>query len=556
VADVTNDSRAQEFMKRQEQLAAQRSNFDSHWQEVARLVLPHKANFTSQSTPGQKRMDHVFDSTPISANERFAAAMQSMLTPATQRWHSLQPIDVGLEDDYEVKAWCDEVTKRMFGARYSPFAQFGQAIGEGFLCFGAFGNTVVFVDENKGKHLVYRAGNPEEFFFAENQFGVVDTIHRKFDLTARQCAMQFGTDKLPPSMRTALEQNPDRMFEILHVVTPREEAGYGARMYQGMSQASCYVSIDGKAILREGAYRSFPFAIGRYMTGPGEVYGRGPGMTALPDIKMLNEMAKTVIRIAQKIADPPLLAPEDGALQAFSLTPAAINFGAVDSQGRQLVHPLETGANLPLTFEVVDDVRKRINDVFHVSLFQILVEKPTGMTATEAMIRAQEKGALLAPVGQRAQNEFLGGLIARELDIMEMAGQLPPMPVQLLERGGRAALRVEYSAPVNQAQKAQVGVSILNYLNVAGGIAQQYPGVLDKIDFDEMMDELADVNGVPTKIMRTPEGVKAIRDQRTQQQDLSNAVAAAPQIASAAKDLSTAQANAGAQPSTLLPLIH
>ncbi len=54
--------------------------------------------------------------------------------------------------------------------------------------------------------------------------------------------------------------------------------------------------------------------LGRYTTGPKEVYGRSPAMTVLPEIKMVNEMSQTVLNAGQKALDPPLLLQEDGAL--------------------------------------------------------------------------------------------------------------------------------------------------------------------------------------------------------------------------------------------------
>ena len=41
-------------------------------------------------------------------------------------------------------------------------------------------------------------------------------------------------------------------------------------------------------MLDEGGYRTFPYAISRYVTAPGETYGRSPAMLALPSIKTLN----------------------------------------------------------------------------------------------------------------------------------------------------------------------------------------------------------------------------------------------------------------------------
>jgi hypothetical protein len=544
------------LLRRQQELEEGRANFDSHWQEVGDFVMPNSANFTTSLVPGDKRMTRIFDSTPISANERFAAAMQSMLTPATQRWHSLVPVDPRLEDNRAVRQWCDEATDILFACRYASRAQFGQAISEAFLSFGAYGNAVIFVDENVGKHLVYRAGHPSEHYFCESDFGVVDTMHRRFKLRAHQAKSKFG-DKLPEKIKTAAEKAPDTQFDFLHVVQPARMGAY-AGASRSMAFSSCYIAIDDKQIVRESGYRTFPYGIGRYQTAPGEQYGRGPGMTALPDIKMLNELKKDILRAGQLIVRPPLMLPNDGILGAFQTRPGSLNRGAVDDQGRQLVHPLQVGGDLGYGEEMLEQTRSRINDIYNVSLFQILVDKPSGMTATEALIRAQEKGALMAPPGQRVQGELLGGLIARELDILgpNAANLLPPLPMELIRAGGFGAIKTDYCGPINQAQKSQKGIGIQNFLSSLVPVMEVKPEVADAVDFDGVVAEMADVYDVPTTVLRSAAAVAAIRAGNAQRNDAAQLVQAAPLMGDAADKLARAQATAASSPNNLASLLQ
>lgn len=554
---------AEWLLRRQGMLEGQRANFDSHWEEVQRLVLPNMQGFQSERTPGDKRMEDVFDSTPITANEHFAAAQQSMLCPATERWHGLTAVDAYLEDDYEVRAWCDDAVDALFHARYAPRAQFGQAIGESLLCLGGFGNAVINIEEKRGEHLVYNAGHPREFFFAENQYGVIDTMHRRFRLTAGQAGEKFGEQSLPNAIVDAIKKSPDTHFDFLHVVMPKGEL-YGenaAAEAHGFDYPSCYISYEGKRLVRVAGYRTFPYAVGRYTTTAGDIYGRGPAITALPDIKMLNEMMKTTIRKAQMVVDPPILMPEEGVITAFSLHPGSLNYGLMNEDGKPMAMAFESKGNLELDLTMIQDVRHRIEAVFHVDLFRVLNEKPPNMTATEAMIRAQEKGALMAPAGQRMQGEFLGRLVWRELDILMTAGQLPPMPQSLVEAGGFSALKVEYTAPINQAQKAQKAVAINQYLASVGAIATaqanagRTTSIMDGVDFDEVNKEMHDASGAPEKILLSPEKVKQQRDKAEQAQATQVGLNAAVESGKAAKDWSTAQANASAQPPGLGALL-
>lgn len=544
------DSRADEIIRRQENMATDRAIFEQHWREIAERILPRKDQFRVNRQPGDKHTEKVFDATANLALERFAAAMESMLTPRTQRWHRLMVKDEDLNQDPEVRKYLDTVTDILFQVRYSPRANFASQAHEVYMDLGAFGTGALLIDDMVGQGIRYRSIPLNEYYIAENYQGVIDTLYRRYPMTARQAVQKFGEKRLPETVLKSLETKPDQNFDFIHCVQPNVELDKSRKDYRGMPYASFYVSIDGRSVVQEGGFHSFPYAVGRYVTGPKEVYGRSPAMTVLPDIKMLNEMSKVTIRAAHKQIDPPLLAQEDGVLQAFDMRPGAINFGAVNDQGQQMVHPLQTGARLDIGLEMMDQRRKVINDAFLVTLFQILVDAPQ-MTATEAMLRAQEKGALLAPTMGRQQSELLGPLIQRELDILGRAGALPPMPPVLAEFGGE--VDIEYVSPLNRAQRAEEGVAIMQTLQAIAPLAQVDPSVLMVFNPQAIAREMADINGVPAKVLRTEEEVQALKDQEAQASQAQALLQAAPVVSTSIKDLAQAQAMAGSAPQGQLP---
>ena len=148
-------------------------------------------------------------------------------------------------------------------------------------------------------------------------------MYRCFKFTARQAAQKWGVNELPEKVAKALE-NPNRQndqFEFLHVVVPRTDYNSDRVDAKGKPWASYYICMDGqKQMGQEGGYNSFPYSIARYVTAPEEVYGRSPAMTALSDIKMLNEMSKTDMRAVHKLVDPPILLHDDGILGGGAMT--------------------------------------------------------------------------------------------------------------------------------------------------------------------------------------------------------------------------------------------
>ena len=547
------DRRATDILEKHERMRQQRVYFEKVWQDIADRIIPRKADFKRQrgkinEPKGERRTEKIFDAAPALALDRFAAAMHSLVTPRNQQWHSLRPMQPALAEDDEVKGYLEEVNKLLFSARYS--ANFDNQVHECYFDSGAFGNMAMFIGDRLGRSLYYRTVPIDQLFFMENEYGQVDLVHREFPMTARQAAQKFGLDRLPMPIKDAAEKRPEQEFWFVHCVKPREDADVSRKDYRGMAFASYFIAVDSREIVGEGGYRSFPYAVSRYAVTSGEVYGRGPAQLILPDVMMLNEMNRTTIQAAQLAVLPPLLAHRDGILDAIRMTPAAINYGGVDDNGRQMIQPLTTGSRPEIGLELMDQKRALINDAFWNTLFQILVDTPS-MTATEAMLRAQEKGALLAPTASRIEAEFLSPMVDREIDILAAAGVLPPMPEKLMEAGG--LFEVEYTSPLERARRAEEGVSILRTFEQLAPLAQiAGPTVFKRFNFDEAAKVLADVNGVPAKIMYSDEEMEEINAQEAQQAELASILQAAPVAASAAKDLAGAQALANASPNEMM----
>ena len=231
--------------------------------------------------------------------------------------------------------------------------------------------------------------------------------------------------------------------------------------------------------------------------------------------------------------DPPLLIVDDGVILPVNTRPGGATFARLDGRQQAPIQPLNTGGRPDIGEEMMESRRRTINDAFLVTLFQILVDSPR-MTATEVLQRAQEKGALLAPTVGRQQSETIGPLIEREFSILGRQGVLPPPPDVLLGQ----EYEVEYVSPLSRAMKSEEGVGILRTLEMVQPIAAVDPSVMDNFNFDEITRVLADVNGVPQRILKDEESIANARNQRAQQQQMQQALEAAPQAADAALKVS------------------
>jgi hypothetical protein len=513
------------LLSRFDRLQGQRENWETHWQEVADYMQPRKADVTKRRARGDKRMEQVFDSSPIQAVELLAASLHGMLTNPSTPWFTLRFKDEEIENDDEAKLWLEASTDAMYTAFNR--SNFQQEIFELYHDLITFGTAAMFIEEDDDDIIKFSTRHINEVFIAENDKGRIDTIYRKFKISARAAIQKFG-EAVSADVQTKAKKDPYEEIEILHAVYPRSDFNPNKRDKANMPFESVYMEYKNGNELSVGGFREFPFVVPRYLKASNEIYGRSPAMTALPDVKMLNEMSKTTIKAAQKQVDPPLLVPDDGFLLPVRTVPGGLNF--YRSGTRDRIEPLNIGANNPLGLNMEQQRRESIRAVFYVN--QLMMQQGPQMTATEVIQRNEEKMRLLGPVLGRLQSELLKPLIDRVFAVLLRNNMLPQAPEFLSGRD----VEIEYVSPLAKAQKSTELQSIMRAVEILGSLANVAP-VFDYVNFDNLVKHLADIVGVPQKILKTQSQVNAERQQQAQQQEQMQQMQQLQQVAKAGGDI-------------------
>ena len=228
-------------------------------------------------------------------------------------------------------------------------------------------------------------------------------------------------------------------------------------------------------------------------------------MVALPDVKMLNLMSKTIIQAAQKQIDPPLLVPDDGFLLPVRTQPGGLNF--FRSGTRDTITPLNTGANIPIGLNMEEQRRTAIRSAFFVD--QLLSGGAPNMTATEVMQRSEERFRVIGPVLSRLQNEMLRPLIDRVFALMLRKELLQPAPDILQGK----EVDIEYVSPLARAQKSSSLNGTMKALEILLPLAQAIP-VADHLNPDGLVNHVMESLGVPKKVVKPQDQVDAEREQK------------------------------------------
>ena len=543
----------EDLKRRYEQLKSgpERANAQQHWEEIAEVLDPNNRGFSGKRPQGEKRMQLVVDATGIHAADLLTAGLHGTATNPATKWHRLATQFPDANKDQSIRAYLDKRTEILFSRRYAPGTRFTSAINEVFSSAGRYGTGIMYITQRKDGRNLYECRSLTETVIAENDEGDVDTVMRSFQWTVRQCVLEWGMDGVSQKLRDQMQANkPDELITIVHAVCPRKGYDPSKKNAANMPVKSVYFELDSAHKLEESGYPRFPFAVFRWAKRPSETYGTGPGSVALPDVKMLQSMMRTTIKAAQKAADPPMWLPDDGVVGPVRGVPGALNYYRGGSD-RIIQHP--TSDKLPVTLEIMEEVRNRIRQTFFTDILQFVSDKD--MTATEVQQRTAERMRLLGPVLGRLE-EFLGAVIDIEDDIAARAGVLPQVPEAFSEGSGLipegldVELVVEYVGPIFQAQRQADAQGFAQMLQYAAPLMEADQGASFKAVYstERIIGWLGRTFMVPAELEMTDEEKQHAQQQQQAMQGAAAALPAAQaanQGAGAVKQLADAQAGGG-----------
>jgi len=500
--------KAQVVLDRLAALRSVRDRWTPVWRELAAQIMPRKDPAENSSLARRTDDSAVFDSTPAHSLELLASALGGLLTNPALPWFDLR-LGHGSEADEEARTFLSTCRDRLLAIFNTEATGFQACVHELYLDLCLFGTAVLYVEPDSETLARFSVRPPGETFLAEDARGVVDTVIRTYSLTARQVSQQWGQACSPDVQRLALEA-PDSRVDLVHAVFPRQERDPASPANTHFPYACFFLERAGGTLLEESGYLEMPYMCPRWAKIAGEAYGRGPAHTALSDVRVLNAMSRTALMAAEKMADPPLMVPDDGFLGPVRSGPGGLSYYRAGSQDRIEVLPIRV--DLASIEAMTERRRQSIRRIF---LADQLAPEAANGTATEALIRQGEKMRILGPVLGRMQTEFLAPLIERVFNILLREGELPPWPKSLPQGG----LRVAYATPVAQAQRQAEAESLnqaVRYL--APLLAGNDPfHVLDNFEPDAMARYAAELFGLPADYLRPREAVQSLRQARQRQ---------------------------------------
>lgn len=543
-------------------LRVNRYSWWTHARELADYLLPRRYKWLitpNQQDRGSPINQHILDSTGTLSARNLASGMMSGISSPTRPWFKLRIGKIDSTQTSPISLWLAECERLMMlvfqqsnfyntmAIWYYDLVIFGTAV---LLIYEDYDNVIHCFNPCFGEYYVDVDGNLRPTVF-----------YREFVYTIAQCVNEFGLENCSENVQRMYKEGGSaltREIIIAHAIEPNfEPEKYGFPKHfdyrevywewsgSATSQGGA-VSNPAKPFLRMRGFYEKLHIICRWDIVANDAYGRSPGMDALPDVKQLQQEVRRKAQAIDKQVNPPMIADVQLKNQPASLLPGGVTYiaGLMTNGGKPGFAPAyQVNPDLKGMLEDLNEVRDRIKRTFFNDLFQTISQYETrsNVSATEIDARRAESLIMLGPVLERIQHEGLGPIIDRVFSVMSRAGIFPPPPPGIAGQN----IEIQYVSMLATAQAAAATGGIERLLQIAGNLAGLDPQVMDNIDIDYALDKYSYLMNNDPRIIRSPEELVAIRQQRAQQQADQQRAAMAEQLAKSAKVLSETEVGGG-----------
>ena len=534
--DTTTDKRVKKELKRRDMLKQGMSQFRELYDDLSQVMLTRRQGFRESTVPGDIRNEDIYDGTPMQGARSLANTTGAMIRPEGEVFVTIKAENETELDDAG-NAWLADSTRRLDIGMRSPITRFRQSTGEVDLDLVVFGTGIIFSGlANKQKNLLYRSvhlkdGTP--FFNEEGHGAGMYQDHNKplWQWLERFKKEDFHTD----TQKLIDEDKLDEKLKMVHAVVPRDQQKFASPILaRNFPWSDMWIEHDKTHLVHDGGFHEFPFVIPRWNTSSGEDMGRSPGMVALPDSNTLQAMGETILVAGQRSADPPLMAPNDGAFNEVNTFPGGISYYDVETatalRGKNPFFPLLSEANLPISRDMQSDVRTQVMNAFFKNILNLPIDGPQ-MTATEIIQRKDEFIREVGPVFGIFETDYNMPLAQRAFNIMLREGGFAPIPPSLQGK----SIKFVFELPVTKIKKQIQAAAAHQWVLEQADVAQMNPEQKHLINFEALGRFSHGALGLPHEIINSKEEFeKRVKEERAAQQAAAESLEAQEQAEMAA----------------------
>lgn len=544
------DQQGKDLLDMDTRMFSAKGSIDSLHQEIADYFFPERANFTQTISLSEEFASHLSDFTPVLVRRSLADQIQSMVRPQDRQWFEKSVDNLDVERDLASQQFLQFMTQTTRSVIYDRASGFRRMAKEHEGDFSGFGNAASLVAYNADRSgFVMRNHHLKNMAWSEDQNGNVDHAHRKADMKARSMAAQFGEEKLPTRVKTALQNKDEKSeFKVRHIFVPLSKYDPYRKFPKWAKWADIYVTEDGK-ILQENPSETFDYVISRWQTISDHAYAFSPAtIVALPQARMLQRMMWTLIEAGEKQVDPPLIATEDAINSAIDLQSGGITYidAEYDERLGNALRPIDLGKNVGLGNALVSDTRAMLEEAFYLNKLNPLSMRDKEMTAFEAGQLVSEYIRTALPLFDPIESEWTDNLLeVCTAKIMRAGGYGPTdrngVPEQLPDGLLGKSIKNQFNTTLKEARDRQTLDAYVESSNLLAAAAQVDQSAIAEVDTRTMFrDAFGVVPGAKADWLVSAGEAQRGREQMQQQAAEKAELAQVSEVAGVATDVGNA----------------
>jgi hypothetical protein len=483
-------------------------------QEISEHFYPERADFTIRRNLGTEYASDLMTSYPILVRRELGDQIGQMLRPTGLMWHNMK-LRFEEKPDNDGRRWMEWANKRMHNAMYSQPALFERAAKETDHDFATYGNPIMSCRINRNAdNLLYKNWHIRDVVWMENEEGGLGLVARKWKPGARELIRLFK-GREHEKVRRKAEKHPFERIKCYHIEVEADLYDDDAR---GRPLWSIYYDAENKHIMEAVPVWDREYIIPRWQTVSGSQYAFSPAtITALPEARMIQAMAFTILEAGEKATNPPMVATQDAVRSDVSIYAGGITY--VDKEyderlGAALRPISQDKSGLPFGQEMILDSRDTIAQAFYLNKLA-MPERGPEMTAYEVGQRVQEyiRGAL--PLFAPMEPEYNGQVCMSTFKRLLRVGHFGS-PHDIPASVNRVGIEFDYISPLHSMIDEQKGQKFLESKALLAEAIDVDPGSAYVFDARAGLREALEGIGVPATWTRSEDDVEEMVEQEAE----------------------------------------
>ena len=541
------------------------SNHRARHRELTDFFAPYRGRFTiTDANRGVRKNQRIVNTHALDAVSTIKSGMMAGITNPSTEWVRLTVADKRSAEEGETKEWLTTVTKDMNSVflKSNLYKTLPNVYGD----MAVVANGALLMEEDWDDIVRFSSLPIGSYRISCNKKGKVDTVEREFRMTVRQLIETFAFEEGEPLVEDDIDWDlfstkvhsfwkdggEETWIDVVHIVLPNPEYDpnkleskfkrYASYYYErgttGANGGSTTTVLDSEKFLSESGFDLFPIAVPRWEVTGEDAYGTNcPAINAEGQQRALQTAERRLAQADELGINPPLNIPADLKKKNTSSLPGARVYTDGETAQRAITSLFEVNFDKNSMENRILRHQEAIDRLFFKKAFVAISDLDrANITATEINARLQEGRLMIAGALINIQDDLLEPLVDFAFAKMDERDLIPDAPDDIQGQ----SLKVEFIGVLAQAQKSIALNGLVAFYESVGNVAAltDDPTVWDKVNTEQLIDELAESGGVTPAIIVPDDDVELIKQQRMEAEQAMQQQEQMAQMASSAKDLS------------------